>query len=76
MNSGAVLAYTNDLENHYNIRLEKKVMGRRTALQNIATLAGGNIGTSLFQIDNQFPLYFSIIGLLLLSAVYLWLDQI
>ncbi|MDV7743613.1 MFS transporter [Enterococcus mundtii] len=74
MNSGVVLAYTNDLENHYNIRLEKKVMGRRTALQNIATLVGGNIGTSLFQIDNQFPLYFSIMGLLCYPLfIYGWI---
>lgn len=52
MNSGAVLAYANDLESAYRIKLDRKVMGRRTAIQNIATLVGGNIGTTLFTLND------------------------
>ena len=73
MNSGAVLAYANDLESAYRIKLDRKVMGRRTAIQNIATLVGGNIGTTLFTLNDTYPLYFSISGLLFYPLfVFIW----
>ena len=43
------------------------------AIQNIATLVGGNIGTTLFTLNDTYPLYFSISGLLFYPLfVFIW----
>lgn len=74
LNSGILLAYVSDLQEEKGVVISNQTMGRRTTVLNAATLLGGNIGTSLFNVNIDFPLYFSIIGLSIYPfIIFFWL---
>ncbi|MDF7669539.1 MFS transporter [Lactobacillus sp. ESL0703] len=64
-NSGTLLAYITDLQELNKIKPDSRLMGKQTAILNIATLIGGNIGTWLFGVKMTAPVWFGLLGLAL-----------
>lgn len=63
LNSGTLIAYITDLQEHNHISPNSQLMGMQVIILNLTTLIGGNIGTWLFAIKDTAPIWFALIGL-------------
>lgn len=77
LNSGTLLAYVTGLQEEAGIAANSRLMGRQVSILNLATLIGGNIGTWLFGLNITYPVWLSIIGLLIYPVfMYTWIKLI
>lgn len=73
LNSGTLMSYITALQESEKTEASPKLMGRQVTFLNLATLMGGNIGTWIFSYDMNYPIIFSIVGLLLYPIfIILW----